>query len=332
MQQIIAIFKRDVVSSFRDNIIIYTIIAPFLLAVGLKLFIPGVNAASLQFAIDEKSGSEVISEFKKYGRVEVYSKVNEIENRVLNIDDVAGITKDNNDIFKVILEGNEAYDTKFIPYKIIRTLENNYEYDVDYVVNDIGFFASPAATAGTASLLIAVIIIGGMLIGFNIIEEKENQTIQALNVTPVSKFKIIAGKSLLGLLLPLVNIYIILGLLEMLDVNLLMVLAMTVASSFIALIFGFLMGVLSSNQISGIANMKLLSMVFSIVIIGAILLPADKQFFLYWAPPYWSFIGFKGIILKAVSWEQIGIYVGWILGLTGLIFLLLKNRINRGLM
>lgn len=331
MKRIVSIFRRDVSSSIRDFLIVYMIIAPILLAIGLKFFIPSATSASLQFAIDNKLGNEVIQEFDKYGKVEVYSSLEEIKNRVNKIDDIAGITKSDKGKFKIILEGNESHDTKEIPLKIIRSIVSGKEIDANYFVNDIGIQMSPVAWIGGISIIITAITIGGILIGLNIIEEKESKTIKALNVSPMNRFEFILGKSIIGVLIPIVDVFLILWILNMLDINLIMILIMTLASSLIGIVIGFLIGVTSPNQIAGIANMKMLFIIVGISIMGAILLPEGKHFLLYWAPTYWSFIGLKGILLKTITWQQIGIYITWIIGLTILILLLLKKRIRKGL-
>lgn len=331
MKRMLAIFRRDISSSTRDFLVIYMIIAPILLTVGLKFFIPSAASASLQFAVEEKLGSEVIEEFEKYGRVEVYTSEDEIKDRVNKIDDIAGITASSDGKFRIILEGNESHDTKEIPRKIIRGIVSNEELKVNYVVKDIGVEMSPIAWIGAISLIIIAITMGGILIGLNIIEEKESKTIKALNVSPMSRLEFILGKSFIGIIIPIIDVFVILWILNMLDVNLYMVLVMTLVSSIIGIIVGFLIGVTSPNQIAGIANMKVLFLAVGMSIIGAILLPQSKHFFLYWAPTYWAFMGFKGIILKTLTWPQLGTYIIWIFGLTSIIFLLLKKRIRKGL-
>jgi ABC-2 type transport system permease protein len=64
------------------------------------------------------------------------------------------------------------------------------------------------------------------------------------------------------------------------NINKLMILIIILASSFITVIFGFIMGVISSNQIAGIANMKIGFLVVSASMLGAILLPHDKHILL----------------------------------------------------
>lgn len=331
MNRIISIFRRDVSSSTRDFLVIYMIIAPILLAIGLKFFIPSATSASLQFAVDSRLESEVVEEFKKYGNVEIYSSIDEIKNRVNKIDDIAGITKNDKGRFNIILEGNESHDTKEIPRKIIRSIVSPSELNVEYVVKDIGVKMSPIAWIGSITIIIMAITIGGLLIGLNIIEEKESKTIRALHVSPMGRFEFILGKSIIGIIIPIIDVFIILWILNMLHVDLRMILVMILASSIIGIIIGFLIGITSPNQIAGIANMKMLFLVVGLSIVGAILLPQSKHFLLYLVPTYWSFMGLKGIILGTITWQQLGIYILWILGLTAALLLLLKNKIRKGL-
>ncbi|RKD32975.1 ABC transporter permease [Thermohalobacter berrensis] len=331
MRRILSIFKRDILSSFRDYIILYMIIAPILLTIGFRFFIPSAQSAGLQFAVDAKLDTEIVNEFKKYGDVELYGTVDEIKTRVENIDDIAGITKNENGEFVLILQGNEAHDTKEIPKMIIREIISNEDLNVEFKVNSLGLEESPVATIGTISLILIAILIGGIIIGFNIIEEKEANTLKALNVTPMTKFEYIIGKSITGLILPIIHVFLILWILGITEVDNTMVLIMTLASSLVGIVVGFVVGIISSNQITGIANMKIIFLILSLTIIGAILLPQSKHFLLYWAPPYWIFTGFKGILLNTATWGNLINYIGWIIGLTFIIYIILRGKIKKGL-
>ena len=331
MKKVISIFLRDLVSSLREFILVYMIVAPLLLTIGLKFFIPSAQAASLQFALDTGLDSKIVEVFEKYGKIELYETKEGMLNRIVGIDDIAGITRDDRGRYQVILEGNESHDTKEIPKKIIRDILGEYKLDIDYVIKDIGVNLSPIATVGAVSLILMVTVLGGIIIGLNIIEEKESHTISALNVTTMNMAEFVMGKSLLGFLLPIAQAYLILWILDMFYVNKLMVLAMILAGSLLSVIFGFLIGVISGSQIAGITNMKLLFLALAASIIGAMMLPQSSQYLLYWIPSYWVFVGFRDIIMNTASWYQIGIDISWILGLTVLIFLLLRGRIARGL-
>ncbi|WZL72462.1 ABC transporter permease [Clostridiaceae bacterium 35-E11] len=332
LKRILSIFRRDLSSSFRDYLLLYMLVAPLLLAIGFKFFIPSAQSAALQFAIDENLEVEVIEEFEKYGNVEIYSSSTQMIDRINDMDDIAGVSMDSNGQYQIILEGNESHDTKAIPSMIIRNLMNKRTFPVDYTISDIGFKMPPVAWIGSVSLLLMAVLIGGVMVGFNIIEEKETGTFKALRVTPMTRFEFILGRSIIGIVIPILQVYGILWILGMLpDVHPWMLLTMTLASSSIGILIGFLFGGMSSNQIVGIANMKMIFMIVSITMIGTILLPADKHYFLYWAPTYWSFTGFKGILLDTIDWTELGLYILWTFLSTSIFLTFFKRKITRGL-
>lgn len=331
MKRIFSIFARDLKSSVREFLLLYIILAPLLITVGFKFFIPGVNAVSFNFAVDKNIGNNAIMEFENYGSVEILNDREAILKRVNKIDDITGIYIDEKGNYEIILEGSEGEKPKLIASQIINQITTGNESGINVSFSHINATMSPIVIFVSASMIILAIVFGGIVIGLNIIEEKEALTVSALSVTPMSKIEFILGKSLIGIISPIVQVFIILWILNIMDVNFLMILVMILMSSFVAIILGFLIGVLSSNQIAGIANMKFLLIIVSASVLGAILLPQDKQFFVYWSPIYWSTTGFMNIVSKTATWVIIGQYSLWIALLTIIIFFIFKNRIRKGL-
>ena len=56
---------------------------------------------------------------------------------------------------------------------------------------------------GFSFVVIISFVLGGMIIGFNIIEEKESGALRALMVTPITKSELIFGRSIMGIVIPL---------------------------------------------------------------------------------------------------------------------------------
>ena len=123
MKRVLSIFKRDVKSGTREFLLLYIILAPILIAIGLRFFIPSVNAISFQFALDEQINSEVVEIFEKYGKVETLEGRIAIEDRVNKVDDIIGITRNIEGKFVIILEGNEKENSKYIAHQILNKLE-----------------------------------------------------------------------------------------------------------------------------------------------------------------------------------------------------------------
>ena len=331
MRRIVSIFQRDLYSSLRDNLFLYMLLMPLLLAIGLRFFLPSAQSASLQYALNKSIGKEVITEFEKYGRVEIYNTDEEIIRRVNQIGDIAGITQNEAGEYQIILEGNEGHDTESIPQKILRDITRENRFIVDYQFTDLGTVRAPTAVYGTIFLVLTVILAGGMVIGFNIIEEKENRTLKALSVSPVTRWEYVLGRSLIGILLPVFQVYLILLILGIWDVNLWMVLLTTLVSTSMALLVGFFIGGVSTNQLGGIANLKAVFLLLVLPVVGALMLPEEKHIFLYWAPTYWTFTAFKGIILKTIDWIRLSIQIGGLLTTVTIGFLLLKERMRKSL-
>jgi ABC-2 type transport system permease protein len=252
-----------------------------------------------------------------------------MEKRINQMDDIIGITQDETGQFVLIREGNESGESQWVASQIIDQL-NGGTSDVAFEYSDIGTKLSAVSIYGTGSVILMAIVMAGMVIGLNMIDEKEARTISALTVTPMSKMEFIIGKSLIGVVLPVVEAVLILWLIGMTNINFGMILAMTVVSSLVTIIFGFLIGVLSSNQIAGIANMKFLLVFLSVSVVGAMVLPAKQHFLLYWSPIYWSFIGLTEVITNTATWAAIGTYALWISVLTVVVFFLFRGRINQG--
>ncbi len=333
MKRILSIFKRDFKSSVREFLLLYIIIAPILLAVGLRFFIPSVNSISLQFALDSKLDQRVVEEFSRYGRVEIIDGIEAIKSRVNKVDDIVGVMQKEDGKYQLIMEGNEKGNYSFIPQQIISniTTDSQSVNKPSIAFSSIGINMPPIAIYGSSSIILMAIIFSGMVIGLNIIEEKEAKTIEALNVTPMQRLEFIAGKCLTAFTLPVFQAFIIIWILKLNNLNYSMLLIMTIASSFIAIIFGFLIGILSSNQIAGIANFKFLLLFVSASFVGAVALPASMQKFLYWSPLYWSTIGLINIVKNTASWLDIWTYSISILGLTFIIFIMFKGKIKKGL-
>lgn len=330
MKRVLNIAKRDIKSSFRDYMVLYIMIAPLIIAFILTFFIPSAESATFNIAIDSSIESELIEEFEKYSSVEIFNNKNRVSDRVLGIDDVIGLTKTNGE-YEIITEGNEEVEYIELPQIIINKYLSEKAGVEKNIINvsfsDIGYEDSPVAVIGGISVIIMCIVLAGMIVGLNIVEEKESSTISAINVSPMNKAEFIIGKSLLGCIIALIQVFLVLLILGFKDFDLAITLIFTLINLVIVVLFGFITGVTSSNQMTAIANIKVLFLPVSVSIVGAILLPQSKHFFLYWSPFYWMYRGYFDIIKNTAVWTNIGVFSVWILGITTLLILALKNKI-----
>ncbi len=331
MKRIASIAYRDFLNNIKNSIVLYMVAAPILLAFIISLFVPTAESSSAVFAVDQTIDSVVVDQILEYASVEYYHDIHALEDRVMAIDDVIGLTLSDGN-YVILSQGNESSDLDRILRMILYQYHSDGSINNNPIVNvqfsNIGVEDSPVSVIGTISIIMMCIAIAGMIIGLNIVEEKESKTIRALNVTPMNKGEFIVGKSLVGCLISVVQVFIVMLIMGYHQFHWVMLLAFTIANLLIVILFGFLTGITSPNQMAAIANVKIMFLPISISIIGAIMIPGSQQFLLYWSPFYWTYLGYLDIIKQTATWLSLGYYALWILLITLLLFIALKRKIN----
>ena len=302
-KRVFALAKRDLTSALRDFILVYGLLAPFLLALILRAFLPSVGGASINLVVTPDVGQEVTGRLAAYGSVEVVADRQALERRVLALDDAAGIVREG-ETYRVVLEGNEAAATSVLPGLVLGDIATSGASDasgataVTITETDLGRVASPLKPLLAIFLALLSMLIGGMLIGFSIIEDKETGTLTALAVSPLSRAEYVAGRSVLGLALALPLVFGSLWVFGAGPFNGWQVLAVSLGGAFLAVIYGLYTGSVSENQISGIATVKFGGLVFLVAPLLSSIIPAKWQALLYWLPTYWTYRGYN-LVLSA---------------------------------
>ncbi len=328
MRRILNIVRRDIKSGTRDWLVIYLAGAPILLALILKMLIPSVGDSTLNVAVYEDTPPAVVTYLETYAKV---IKVDDLEERVLRMDDVFGVVIDDERI-EIVTQGNEMEGTVDLLKTIIgRYDQRTIDLPVEVEFTDIGWVMSPMKIEGANLMIIFNTILGGMLILLNLVEEKMSNTISAINVTPTKRKEFIVGKGLLGFVLTLYGCAAVVIILGFEGINYAMLLVSVFAISFIGAIIGFSIGVTSDEPIAAIASMKIVFVPVLASIFGAIYLPTKWIFILYWSPFYWAYDVIKDILLVQATWGQVFMNSGIILVITALVFVGLRRRIQNGL-
>lgn len=310
-RRLLALMKRDLAAGLRDFILVYALVAPFLLALILRAFVPAIGGLSVNLIVTPEIGADVVARLEDYGRVEVVTDRSALDRRVLALDDAAGIVRDGG-TWRVVLEGNEAEATAVLPGLILADIEAadaggvTAETRIEIARVDLGRTASPLRPVLAIILAMMAMFMGGMFIGFNIIEDKETGTLTAMGVTPMSRFEYVAGRSLLGLVLSVVLVFGGLYTFGAGPFDPGQVLVVSVAGAFLAVIYGLYTGSISENQISGIAAIKFGALFFLLGPILTAVLPAKWHVLLYWLPTYWTYLGFKeALAAGAAAWSEV---------------------------
>lgn len=325
MKRIIAILIKDLKTSSRDFILGYILIAPLLIALFLRLFIPSMEDAPVTFALHENVGQKIISTFEDYGKVLVFSDQEALKEQVRALGDIEGLYVNDQKVLVVLQEGNEktSYTQLILKKHFLKKIPTLYITDMS-----VGTTRSPVATVGGICVIITAITLSGMFLGLSIVEDREHQTIKALTVTPMSKLEYVLGKSLLSFVLTAVHTLLTVYICGLMDTNIAQIFVLSMVSCSLALVFGFFIGATGKNQMESMATAKILFMFIGFSIVGGLLLPTSYQMLLYWSPFYWSFKGLYGIITTGLSWGLVAYYAGIIFILSAGFFLILRNKIR----
>ncbi len=331
MKRILAIVGRDITSGKRDFIYAYIMIVPFVMALILKAIIPGVDTTTINVAVLDTLEPQLIEYLDEFAKVKEFETIQDIRVRVSKTDDYLGLVK-KNDKYNIISQNNESEGS----YDFLELIVNSYQKDlyifpIDIKITDSGWKLHPLKQQGANFLIIFTTVFGGMLILLSLVEEKMSNTLSAINVSPTSKFEFIIGKSILGLTIPIVGIIGILLIVGFEGINYLMVIVVSISLSFISMIIGFVIGIMNDEPISAIASMKMIFIPVMGSIFGAMYLSEKFIPLLYWSPFYWAYEAMNSIILNEATWPMIFKDCIIITFITVLVFIMLKNRIKRGL-
>lgn len=295
------------------------------------MLIPAAGTTTINVAIDKSIDQSMVNYLEDFGRVEVMNNIEAVKKRVQDTDDIFGLVK-SEDGYHIFQQGNEMEETVEILDYIVNSYENQeLKIPIEVKISDIGWKLSPLKQYGASFLVIFMSVLGGMIILLNIVEEKQYNTLAAVNVSPISRIEFVIGKGLLGFVFPIIHAFGILGILHFPDINYWMVTAVTISIALISVIVGFVIGVMNDNPISAISSMKTLFIPILASIFGGIYLSKKWLFVLYWSPFYWAYDAMNSILLQEATWNHVLADCGIIVIITAVVFILLSKRIRRGL-
>ncbi len=325
LKRILNFIKADIVNATRDNIILYMLIAPVLLALLSRLFLPTLQNVNLTFAVDRHAGQEVINQLKAYGNIELYDTDLQVRERVERPDDVGGIIG-NGEKYTILMEGNEGKDFDAIYTSIMdRILRDSPLAQFEHI--SLGVPESPIRGLFTSFLLLSAVMIAGLIVGFNLIDEKETRAIQALAVSPIKIFEYIIARGVLVLLMALILSLLTSLIMVGFAADYAKLVVGVLFSAALAVALGLLLGGLADNQISGIAILKVLFLVYTLIPMGSLFVHEALQWVFYPFPNYWMFVMFKNIYLGT---QHIGFWAASIFTLiTSIIYILLMVPVLR---
>jgi len=330
-RKIWTVFLRDLKVNIRDFVSLYIIIVPLLFGIVINIFTPGINDTTVNLALLEGENSEQISYFKDFAKVELFSDVDNIKERVEKRDNIVGIVP-KDDGYYILIQGNEPESV--VEYaKILNTffqLDVQAE-DTNTELKDFGRTVPPLKKILVNGSMLFISVLGGMLIALNIIEEKVDRTISAINLTPLTRKSYILGKSIIGLMLSIFGSIAILWITGFGEVNLLQIVVLIFVSSLLSLLVGFIQGINNVDIISAAGSMKLLFLPLVASVVAVEVLSDKWQKFFYWSPFYWAYKGNDAVLSFNASWQQVLSYSGIVFVICIIVYVFLAPKIRKGL-
>lgn len=332
LKKIFAIFGKDIKVGIRDFMSLMMIIIPIILAILVNLFAPGIEDTTVNLACLEGENPEMVLYLEKYANVQLYEDYATLEARVMKRDNFVGIVGESSDSY-ILLQGNEPNEV----VEYAQMLKTFFEYDRQpedstVTIKEFGVKTPPVKMLWANMGILLMTLLAGMLISLNIVEEKMDNTVSAVNVTPVSRMIWIISKSLIGILLALVGcvaMVLIIGVAG--NVNFVQLLIFVLVSSLISIMIGFLEGLNSDDVMTAMASTKMIMFPLAISVAGYEFLAAKWQWVLYWSPFYWIYKGNIAILNGSMTWANLLLTGGIVLAITALVFAYTTPRIRKGL-
>lgn len=332
MRKMLLIFARDFRVNLRTSVTLLMIAIPLLLAFGVNLFAPGIEDTTVHLALVDGADPAMAAYLEAYAQVERVADARALESRVLARDAVIGI-ETAQDGSRLVAQGNEP--ASLLEYaRVLKTYyeENRQPGDSTVTIRTFGVETSPVKQLWANLGILLMGVLSGMLTSLNLVDEKMDRTVSAINVTPISRIAWVFGKSLVGFLLALVGsvaMVVILGVAG--QVNIAQMLIFVFVASLLSILIGLLQGLQSDDMMTAMASTKMILLPLGASVAGYEFLSAQWQWVLYWSPFYWVYKGNLALLGGRMTWGMLAGYSGIVLGLTALAFIYIAPRIRKGL-
>jgi len=331
IKKIWSIFIRDVVVNKRDFIAVYILVIPVIFAFGIQALAPSVNDTTVRLAMLESDDPAKAEYLEQFAQVEIFSDMDALTARLEKRDNVVGVIPEGETSY-ILTQGNEPESvTEFAK------LLNSYHalgLDVDETTATFETFGrteSPLKKMLVNLSLLMVSILAGMMISLNIVEEKMDNTVSAINVSPVSRVGFILGKSMIGMFLAVYGSIVLVWVTGFTDVNYGQMLLAIGAVTLLSLVIGFIQGLANDDVMNAAAGMKMMFLPVGAAVAAVELLSDKWQILFYWVPFYWTYKSNEAILSYSSTWPQILGYTAIVLALSAVVYYRLAPKIQKGL-
>lgn len=285
MRSIRETLARELKLVFRDNIALFLVLAPALLALVYLMVFGSVRAASIVLAVDKDLPQDWKSKLERVADLETLEDLESLKRRVAGPDSVAGVTEQDG-VLRLLVEGNESKDFAESMQRLVSAALAGDT--VAYESESVGDQDTLAVRLVRACILLLALFVGGATMGLSGVYERESGVIRAVSVSPMTLWNYTVSKVFPALLFGLVGVSacaLILGCAEALPRLLLLALCSSLVSGMII----FLVAAFAGNQIAAVGVLKLVMPLFLVVGISSVFVPESGRVFYYALPMFWQY-------------------------------------------
>ena len=322
---------RDFKVNTRDFIALYILVVPVVFGFGIQALAPSVNDTTVRLAMLESDNPAKAEYLEQFAKVEVFADMEDLTARVEKRDNIVAIISEGDSSY-ILTQGNEPESVMDFA-KLVNSFYE-LELDVDETTakfESFGRTESPLKKMLVNISLLFTSVLAGMMISLNIVEEKMDNTVSAINVSPISRVGFILGKSMMGMFLAIYGSVALVWITGYQNVNFGQMMLAIGSITLLSLVVGFIQGIANDDVMNAGAGMKMMFLPVAAAVAAVELLSDQWQILFYWVPFYWSYKGNEAILSYTSTWPQIIGYSAIVLALSSVVYYLLAPKIQKGL-
>ena len=322
---------RDLKVNLRDFLPLYILVIPFIFGFAINALAPSVNDTTVSLAMLESDDPAKVLYLEQFAKIELFSDLGKMEQRLEERDNIVAVLPEGENS-KILAQGNEP-EGVLVYAKMLNSfheLDLNVE-ETTAEFESFGRTEPPLKKMLVNISLLMTSVLGGMLISINIVEEKMDNTISAINVSPLSRAGFVFGKSLMGIFLSVYGSIALLWITGYGNVNVGQTMIAIGAVTMLSVVIGFIQGVVNDDIMNAAAGIKTLFLPIGAAVAAVEVLSDKWQILFYWIPFYWTYKGNEAILSYTATWSQIIFYTTIVLVLSGIVYVILAPKIRAGL-
>jgi len=322
---------RDLKVNLRDFLPLYILVIPVIFGFAINALAPSVNDTTVSLAMLESDDPAKVLYLEQFAKIELFSDLGEVEQRLEERDNIVAVLPEGENS-KILAQGNEP-EGVLVYAKMLNSfheLDLNVE-ETTAEFESFGRTEPPLKKMLVNISLLMTSVLGGMLISINIVEEKMDNTVSAINVSPLSRTGFVFGKSLMGIFLAVYGSIALLWITGYGNVNVGQTVIAIGAVTLLSVVIGFIQGVVNDDIMNAAAGIKTLFLPIGAAVAAVEVLSDKWQILFYWIPFYWTYKGNEAILSYTATWPQIIFYTTIVLVLSGIVYVILAPKIRAGL-